>query len=115
VLLVIEVRREADDELCGYVDDAGGGWRALTMFGAVLGHHATREGAERQILAEGLSCLAGVWTLRAGDGGEDEVVRIQEASPAGVTVARGYYVLAGVPTLHITRAEIEAGTWVLTR
>ena len=112
---LIEVRRDADGELCGHVERRGPRWLALTVFGAPLGDHGRRRDAVDQVLREGLASLAERWTLRHGETGEEEVVCIQEASADGVTVARGYYPVPGVPTLTITAAELAAGVWVLRR
>ena len=86
--VVEEVRRQQDGELCGHVEESAGQWYALTVFGAVLGRHDTRRSAVDHVLAEGLASLAERWTLRHGDSGEEEVVCIQEANAAAVTVAR---------------------------
>jgi hypothetical protein len=112
---VDEVRRQGDDELCGHIGYRDGRWRALTVFGAVLGSHDSRDAAERQLLEEGLASLAERWTLRNGESGDEEVVCIQEANAAAVTVARGYYSLPGVPTLTITAGQIAAGEWEMHR
>jgi hypothetical protein len=113
---VDEVRRSGDGELCGHVASGGGRWRALTVFGAVLGEHDGRDAAVDQVLADGLASLAERWTLRDGDGdGEDEVVCIVEANASKMTVARGYYALPGVPMLTITAAQLASGEWTLTR
>lgn len=106
--------RPEDGELCGHVAEDGDGWRALTVFGGVLGVHASREVAVDQVRREGLASLAERWTLRSA-GGDEEVVCIQEADPESVTVALGYYSMPGVPTVTITAAELAAGTWRLER
>ena len=67
------------------------------------------------MLTEGLASLAERWTLRRGDSGQEEVVCIQEANAAAVTVARGYYSLPGVPIFTITAAEITSGDWEMYR
>lgn len=109
-----EVRRD-DGELCGHVDQRDGRWRALVVFGAVLGDHDSRNDAVRHVLDDGLASLAERWTLRHGASGDEEVVCIQEANVASVTVARGYYSLPGVPTLTITAHQLAAGEWELRR
>jgi hypothetical protein len=109
----MEVRRASDDELCGRVEEREGEWCALTVFGAVLGRHGVRQDAVDQVLTEGLACLSERWTLRRGDSGDEGVVCIQEANPAAVTVALGYYSLPGVPTLTITAAQLSSGEWEL--
>jgi hypothetical protein len=111
---VEEVRRSSDGELCGHVDFRDGSWLALVVFGAVLGRHSTRDEAIEQLMSEGLASLGERWTLRRTDGA-DEVVCIQEANEHAVTLALGYYSMPGVPTLTITREELGAGTWVLSR
>jgi hypothetical protein len=113
--LVEELRRQSDGELCGHVEERGGQWYALTVFGAVLGRHDRREDAAEHVRAEGLASLAERWTLRHRDSGEEEVVCIQEANAGVVTVARGYYSMPGVPTLTITAAQIASGAWELRR
>jgi hypothetical protein len=110
-----DVRRPVDGGLCGHVELRDGSWFALVVFGAVLGRHATREGAVAQVLAEGLASLAERWTLRRGDGSSDEVVCIQEANTQAVTLALGYYSMPGVPTLTIRASEIAAGVWSMHR
>jgi hypothetical protein len=109
------VTRTSDGELCGHVDERAGRWCALTVFGAVLGIHGHRQDAVDQVLTEGLASLAERWMLRHGDGGEAEIVCIQEANPASVTVALGYYSLPGVPTVTITAEQLESGEWELYR
>ena len=111
--LVEALRRPSDGEICGYVDQRDGQWHALTVFGAVLGRHDQRSIAADQVLTEGLSSLAERWTLRNRESGDEEVVCIQEANAASVTVARGYYSLPGVPTLTITTDQLASGEWEL--
>ena len=107
------LRRPSDGELCGYVEQHDGRWRALTVFGAVLGDHDQRSGAADQVLAEGLPSLAERWTLRHGESGDEEVVCILEVNADAVTVAQGYYSMPGVPTLTITKDQITSGEWEL--
>jgi hypothetical protein len=109
------VRRESDGELCGHVAQSDDGrWLALTVFGAALGAHDDRQAAIDQVSSEGLASLAERWTLRGGDG-EQQIVCIQEANADSVTVALDYYSLPGVPTLTITRDEIDSGDWEFRR
>jgi hypothetical protein len=100
ILDVDEVRRHDDAELCGHVERRGGRWCALTVFGAVIGDHDRREDAVEQVLNDGLASLVERWTLRHRETGAEEVVCIQEANAARVTIARGYYAMPGVPTDH---------------
>jgi hypothetical protein len=112
---VDEVRRRDDDELCGHIEYRHGRWCALAVFGAVLGTHDSCDAAKQQLLDEGLASLAERWSLRNGETGDEEVVCIQEAHTSGVTVARGYYSLPGVPTLTITAQQIASGEWEMHR
>ena len=109
------VRRADDGELCGYVEQRGGEWHALTVFGAELGRHDVRAGAVDHVLEHGLSSLAERWTLRDGATGEEEIVCIVEANVRSVTVARGWYSMPGVPTLRITTDQLASGEWELRR
>lgn len=109
-----EVRRE-DGELCGFVVATGDGWDATTVFGAVLETVADRDDAARIVREHGLASLAERWLLIGGPGGDEQIVCIQEASPAGVTLALDYYSMPGVPTLRITRDELAAGHVTLRR
>lgn len=110
-----EVRRDHDGELCGHVVRRGDAWCALAVFGVVLGRHDDRDAAVQQLLTEGLPCLAERWTLRDGSTGNEEIVCIQEANPASVTLALDYYSMPGVPTLTVTRNELDTGRWQLLR
>lgn len=104
---VHEVRRSDDNELCGHVHLTDGGWSALTVFGGVLGTFPERESASLLVLAEGLSSLTERWWYRGSPSEEWQVVCIQEASPAEVRIALGYYSMPGVPTLVVSRAELD--------
>jgi len=110
-----EVRRSSDDELCGFVDERGERWLALTVFGAALGEHSSRQAAVDRVLAEGLASLAERWILRHSADGTERVVCIQEANADAVTVALDFYSLPGVPTLTISAAQFAAGEWEMFR
>lgn len=109
-----EVRRD-DGELCGFVAETDGRWRALTVFGGHLGDHATAGAAARQVLEVGLSALSERWTLVDTATGAEDVVCIQEASPGHVTLALGWYSMPGVPTRTLSLAEVVEGRWALRR
>lgn len=115
LVVVEEVRRQDDDELCGHVEQRDGRWCALTVFGALLGTHGTREDAWDEVLRDGLASLGERWMLRHDASGEEEVVCIVEARPGAVTVARGYYAVVDTPTLTITHEQLAAGEWELHR
>jgi hypothetical protein len=112
---VHEVRRPYDDELCGFVDHDDGHWRALTVFGGLLGRHTDRDAAIRQVLDDGLASLADRWVLRRRGSDEDEVVCIVEANPREVTLALDYYSLPGVPTITIRTSQVASGEFDLRR
>ena len=103
-----EVERE-DGELCGFVERRADGWHAMTVFGATLAVCTTQDEAESRVRHGGLGALAERWTLTIGAHGGDQLVCIQEASPSEVTVALGYYSLPGVPTMTVTRQQLDAG------
>ena len=100
---MFEVRRVDDGELCGHVRGFAQTWQALTVFGGVLAEFATRSEAETCVLDRGLSSLAEHWLYL--NGGEWQVVCIQEASPQSVRIALDYYSLPGVATATLTRSE----------
>ena len=112
---MVEVRRAEDAELCGFIDADAGVWRALTVFGGVLGEHDSEDDARRQVLDVALASLADRWVLIDGTSGDEQAVCIQEVSPYQVTVALGYYSLLGVPSLTITRDDVVGGRWRLRR
>lgn len=109
-----EVRRDTDDELCGFVEQRDGVWSALVVFGAELGRHETHDGAVAHVRTDGLAALSDRWKLRSIDG-DDQVVCIQEATTTEVTLALDHYSMPGVPTMTITSAELADGTWTLHR
>jgi hypothetical protein len=86
-----EIRREDDDELLGIVECAGdaAGFRAITVFGGLLGEHADAGDAERQVREIGLSALAERWWIYA-DGKWQRCLLI-EASPDRVVVVIATY------------------------
>ena len=100
---MFEVRRVDDGELCGHVREFADSWQALTVFGGVLAQFATRSEAETYVLDCGLSSLAEHWLY--SNGGEWQVVCIQEASPQSVRIALDYYSMPGVATATLTRDE----------
>lgn len=110
-----EVRRPDDGELCGHVEPRDGSWRALVVFGALLGVYDSRQDAVEQVLTEGLAALSERWMLHGDAQDGDQIVCIQEANAHEVTLALDYYAMPGVPTLTISRAELDDGTWTLTR
>jgi len=110
-----EIRRPTDGELCGHVVQRDDRWEALTVFGATIGRHVTRDVAVEQVMNEGLAVLADRWTLRDRRTGDDQVVCVVEANTYDVTVALGYYALPGVPTLRITVDQLASGELELRR
>ena len=111
----MEAIHRDDGELCGFVRERDGQWHAMTVFGGMLGEADSAAAATQVVREVGLAALAERWLLLDGTSTEAEVVCIQEASPSGVTLALGYYSMPGVPTLRITRDEIDRGRYVLQR
>lgn len=108
-----EVRRPDDDELCGFVAPRDDGWHALTVFGATFGVHDSRAAAAGHVLDKGLAVLAERWRLRDPETGDWEIVCIQEANAARVTLALGYFTGPGVPIVTVTTDQLRDGTWEL--
>lgn len=104
---MIEVRRPSDGELCGHVVADGSNWRAVTVFGGLLGRHDAEADAERQVREEGLASLAERWMYRENPSAEWQVVCIQEASPTSVRLALDFYSMPGVPTVTLSRADLD--------
>lgn len=107
---VIEVRRDEDDELLGFVAEAGSAWQATTVFGGLLGTHTDRDEAIDQVQQIGLSSLAERWWVRLPvddgdeddgdeDGGEPEWQRCHliEAAPDRVVVVVATYAFQARP------------------
>lgn len=85
------VTRDSDDELVGYVVDAGQNrWTPTTVFGAPLDGPLDRDEAESSVRAAGLAILAEPWEYRDDDG-QWRRAHIVEASPARVTLMRGEF------------------------
>jgi hypothetical protein len=107
-----EVRRD-DGELCGYVEQRGEQWQALTVFGAQLGVTCDSDAARNLVLTRGLASLAKRWELRARCEDTWQTVCIQEAGTHRITLALGYYSLPGVPTREIAIEDIRSGEYEL--
>ena len=85
-----EVRRDEDDELLGYVEsDRNGGWRALTVFGGLLGEAGTVDEAVAELESSGLSSLAETWWYRSPEDGRWVAAVILEARPGEVRAQLG--------------------------
>ena len=110
---MIEVRRDEDNELCGFVIERGDAWLACTVFGAELERAKTQAEAQDIVLRRGLASLAERWELRARCEDTWQVVCIQEATPRRVRVALGYYSLPDVPTRVISIDELRLGEFEL--
>jgi hypothetical protein len=111
--VVIEIRRESDNELCGHVRPLDGAWVALTVFGGTLGTHATRTAAEDHVHAEGLASLAERWMFRPDPAADWQVVCIQEANPDSVRLALDYYSMPGVPTVVVSKDQLSSGAMLV--
>ena len=104
-----EIRRDADDELEGFVARDGDAWLALTIFHGLLARTARRAQAVEIVRLHGLASLAERWRWFSRRSGEWRLVLPQEAAPGRVRVVLGYYALPGVPTATITAADLAAG------
>jgi hypothetical protein len=111
---VHEVRRD-DGELCGFVAPRNGQWQSLTVFGAVLDEHPDERSARHHVVACGLAALAERWTLVDSATGEEQIVCIQQASPAEITLALDFFSVPGVPTMTLRAGDLASGRWHLTR
>ena len=81
----MEVRRDEDGELLGYVEpDGSGGWRSLTVFGGLLGEAGTVDEAVAELKSSGLSSLAETWWYRSPEDGRWVAAVIMEARPGEV-------------------------------
>lgn len=107
-----EIRRD-DGELCGYVAPRGGAWRALTVFGGMIGDCADEADAQSLVRGRGLAALAERWELRARCDDEWQIVCIQEANPHHVRLALGYYSLPGTPTREVSVEDLRSGEFEL--
>lgn len=108
-LMMIEVRRELDNELCGFVLESILGWKSLTVFGGLLGIHPARDLAETHVLDVGLASLSSHWYFRSSAHEEWQICCIQEASPTSVTIALDYYSMPGVPILQLNAEDFDKG------
>lgn len=112
---MIEVRRDDDNELCGFVDETADGWVALTVFGADLRRCDGYDEAVGVVLDEGLASLADHWVLTGPNVDGEQIVCIQAASPGRVTLALDYYPVPGVPSMTLSSAALRSGLWTLVR
>jgi hypothetical protein len=95
---MFEIRREEDNELCGFVRKSEDRWESLTVFSGLLGVHSSKADAVDDVLRLGLASLAERWLYRAAGSDSWQTVCIVEASPREVTIALDYYSFPGVPT-----------------
>ena len=105
---MIEVRRESDSELCGFIERIDGQWRSLTVFGGLLAIHPDQHEATDHVLTAGLSSLAERWWYREDPSSDWQIVCTQEASPDSVRLALDYYSGPGVPTITVSRDQLSS-------
>lgn len=108
-LVMIEVRRESDNELCGFVVESGQGWNSLTVFGGLLEIHPSQKLAETHVLDVGLASLSSHWYFRSSAHDDWQICCIQEASPSSVTIALDYYSMPGVPIVKLNAEDFAQG------
>ena len=96
----LEVIRDTDSALLGYVREADGDrWSPLTVFGYPLGPDAEFHDAWDTVERRGLACLADRWEFRDADG-QWYACAIQEATTERV---RFSIVDFGHPEVYSTR------------
>ena len=106
----VEVRREADGELLGYVrPEPDGRWAALTVFGGVLAAVDTRQEATALVERRGLAALAERWHHRRRGTDDWRIVLVAEAWPGRARLVEGWYSLPGSATFELTAADLAAG------
>ena len=98
-----EIRRDADDELLGFVHRCADGWAALTVFGGRLAVVASEEEAVAVVRTRGLASLAERWYLDE-DGAPQEWL-LQEAAPGYVRMARSLLGYPDPTSVRTLRAE----------
>jgi hypothetical protein len=106
---MIEVRRESDGELCGYVHTDDRCWRSFTVFGAALAEHPSHGDAEAHVLEHGLAVLAELWWYRPHADAEWQIACIVEARPGAVRLALDYYPMPGVAMVTVTAEDLAQG------
>lgn len=103
------IRRDDDDELCGYVRGDGARWQALTVFHGVIATFDDEAAAARHVVEQGLASLQARWRHRRGPDDDWQTVLIQEARPGRVRLIEGYYPMPGAPTRVVTADDLAAG------
>ena len=104
-----EIRRDEDDELCGFVAERDGVWWALTVFGAGLGDFPDRARAETIVREQGLASLAEHWEFRRDPDDDWQICCILEAGPHGAVLALDYFSMPGVPVVRVSADELSRG------
>lgn len=105
---MIEIRRPEDNELCGFVEESDGSWHSYSVFGGLLASFADQVEAIEQVREMGLASLMERWWFRESPTSEWQVVCIQEASPESVRLALDYYSAPGVPTITVSRDQLNS-------
>lgn len=81
---MIEIRRDEDDELLGYVVPAGDRWQPMTVFQVAMADPTSRDEAEDVVRADGLASLSDPWWVE--DAGEWREARLQEAEGTRIRI-----------------------------
>lgn len=100
-LALLEVRRDDDGELCGYVRKTSAGMQALTVFHGLLATLADETEAIDYVRTNALASMQERWNFRVSPTDDWQTVLIQEARPGWARLTLGYYAIAGVPTLDV--------------
>ncbi len=98
---MLPIRREDDDELCGFVRQVGTRHEALTVFHGSLGLFDEEADANSVVLNRALASMQDRWEFRASPDDEWQPALIQEARPGWVRLLLGYYALPEVPTVDV--------------
>lgn len=96
-----EVRRDEDNELCGYVKCTPNGYVALTVFHGKLNTFDDETNAFDFVASHALPSLQERWNFRSSPEEEWQTVLIQEARPGWARLTLGYYAIAGIPTADV--------------
>lgn len=84
----IQINRNDDNELMGFVVKDATGWQAQTVFGYVFDRGVDRSSMENVVRADGLKVLEGVWSYLDSDDSQWHPCILHQVSPTQVTVIR---------------------------
>jgi hypothetical protein len=103
------IYRDSDHELLGFVISGADRWRALTVFGGILGTFATERDASAHVVRRGLPSLAAHWQYYDTSADQWHTCLIQEAHESTVTIVLGYTSEPGAPTKTLSADDFARG------